>query len=106
MNPIEAVVRRVDRAQQRHNAPGFVFGIIKKFGDDNAGALVTNLAYAGFVSLFPLLLILITILGLVASADPAIRERGPGRGGRNRCRSSASSSPGACTSCGSPASSG
>jgi YihY family inner membrane protein len=75
MNPIEAVVRRVDRAQQRHNAPGFVFGIIKKFGDDNAGALVTNLAYAGFVSLFPLLLILTTILGLVASADPAIREQ-------------------------------
>jgi YihY family inner membrane protein len=75
MNPIEAVVRRVDKAQQRHNAPGFVFGIIKKFGDDNAGALVTNLAYAGFVSLFPLLLILTTILGLVASADPAIRER-------------------------------
>ena len=75
MNPIEAVVRRVDKTQQRHNAPGFVFGIIKKFGDDNAGALVTNLAYAGFVSLFPLLLILTTILGLVASADPALRER-------------------------------
>ena len=75
MNPIEAVVRRVDKTQQRHNAPGFVFGIIKKFGDDNAGVLVTNLAYAGFVSLFPLLLILTTILGLVASADPALRER-------------------------------
>ncbi|MGH3409095.1 MAG: YihY/virulence factor BrkB family protein [Streptosporangiaceae bacterium] len=75
MNPIEAVVRRVDTAQQRHNATGFVFGIIKKFGDDNAGALVTNLAYAGFVSLFPLLLILTTILGLIASADPAIREQ-------------------------------
>jgi YihY family inner membrane protein len=75
MNPIEAVVRRVDKTQQRHNATGFVFGIIKKFGDDNGGALVTNLAYAGFVSLFPLLLILVTILGLVASGDPALRQQ-------------------------------
>ena len=75
MNPIEAVVRRVDLAQQRHNATGFVFGVIKKFGDDNGGALVTNLAYAGFVSLFPLLLILTTGLGLVTSGDPALRAR-------------------------------
>jgi len=75
MNPIEAAVRRADTLQQRHNATGFVFGVIKKFGDDNGGALVTNLAYAGFVSLFPLLLILATILGLIASADPALRER-------------------------------
>jgi YihY family inner membrane protein len=75
MNPIEAVVRRADGIQQRNNATGFVFGVIKKFGDDNGGALVTNLAYAGFVSLFPLLLILATILGLIASADPALRDR-------------------------------
>ena len=75
MNPIEAVVRRADKAQQRHTPTSFVFGVIKKFGDDNGGALVTNLAYAGFVSLFPLLLILATILGLIASADPALREQ-------------------------------
>jgi YihY family inner membrane protein len=75
MNPIEAVVRRADQAQQRHNGTSFVFGVIKKYGDDNGGTLVTNLAYAGFVSLFPLLLILATILGLIASADPALRER-------------------------------
>jgi YihY family inner membrane protein len=75
MNPIEAGVRRADTFQQRHNPTGFVFGVIKKFGDDNGGALVTNLAYAGFVSLFPLLLILATVLGLIASADPALRER-------------------------------
>src|SRR5579862_1998788 len=75
MNPIEAVVRRADAIQQRYNSTGFVFGVIKKFGDDNGGALVTNLAYAGFVSLFPLLLILATILGLLASADPALRQQ-------------------------------
>jgi len=74
MNPIEAVIRRADQAQQRHTAPGFVFGVIKKFGDDNGGVLVSNLAYCGFVSLFPLLLILVTVLGLVASVDPGLRH--------------------------------
>ncbi len=74
MNPIEAVIRRADSAQQRHTAPGFVFGVIKKFGDDNGGVLVSNLAYCGFVSLFPLLLILVTVLGLLASFDPGLRQ--------------------------------
>jgi len=74
MNPIEAVVRKVDQVQQHNRIAGFVFGVIKKFGDDNGGVLVSNMAYAGFVSLFPLLLILATILGLVASSDPGIQH--------------------------------
>ncbi|HKB32125.1 MAG TPA: YihY/virulence factor BrkB family protein [Streptosporangiaceae bacterium] len=75
MNPIERLVRRVDAAQQRHKPSAFVFGVIKKYGDDNGGVLVSNLAYSGFVSLFPLLLVLVTILGLVASSDPALRHQ-------------------------------
>ena len=48
--------------------------MVKKYGDDNGGVLVSNLAYSAFVSLFPLLLILVTILGLIAAADPSFRE--------------------------------
>jgi YihY family inner membrane protein len=36
--------------------------------------LVSNLAYSGFISLFPLLLVLVTILGLVAAVNPAFRQ--------------------------------
>jgi uncharacterized BrkB/YihY/UPF0761 family membrane protein len=75
MNPIERAIRRVDAVQQRHKASAFVFGIIKKYGDDNGGVLAANLAHAGFVSLFPLLLVLVTVLGLVASGDPALRQQ-------------------------------
>ena len=75
MNPIERAIRRVDAVQQRHKVPALVFGIVKKYGDDNGGVLVSNLAYSGFVSLFPLLLVLVTLLGLVASGDPALRQR-------------------------------
>jgi YihY family inner membrane protein len=75
MNPIEKAIRRVDGVQQRHKAPAFVVGLIKKYGDDNGGVLVANLAHSGFVSLFPLLLVLVTLLGLVASNDPAVRHQ-------------------------------
>src|SRR5258707_2566275 len=74
MNPVERAIRRVDAAQQRHKASAFVFGVIKKYGDDNGGVLAASLAHSGFVSLFPLLLVLVTILGLVASGDPALRH--------------------------------
>jgi YihY family inner membrane protein len=75
MNPVERVIRRADAAQQRHVVPAFLFGVSKKFGDDNAGALVSNLAYTAFVSIFPLLLILVTILVNVAAGDPSLRNR-------------------------------
>jgi YihY family inner membrane protein len=75
MNPVEKLIRGVDAAQQRHRASAFVFGVLKKFGDDNGGALVSNLAYSGFVSVFPLLLIAVTVLVNVAAGDPALRAQ-------------------------------
>jgi hypothetical protein len=45
MNPIERTVRRVDEFQQSHTPVAFLFAVTKKFGDDNAGVLVSNLAY-------------------------------------------------------------
>jgi YihY family inner membrane protein len=74
MNPIERVIRKVDAGQRRFTPAAFVFGVVKKYGDDNGGVLVSNLAYSAFVSLFPLILILITILGLVAASNPAFRQ--------------------------------
>src|SRR6266700_2022759 len=73
MNPVERLVRRVDRWQQRHTASAFAFGVIKKYGDDNGGQLVASLSHAAFVSLFPLLLVLTTILGIVAADNQALR---------------------------------
>ncbi len=39
MNPVERAIRRVDRAQQRNPVGAFIFGVIKKYGDDNGGTL-------------------------------------------------------------------
>jgi YihY family inner membrane protein len=75
MNPVERVIRRVDAAQQRHRASAFVFGVIKKYGDDNGGVLAGNLAHSAFVSVFPLLLILVTVLVQVAASSPALQAQ-------------------------------
>jgi inner membrane protein YhjD len=75
VNPIEKVIRRIDGFQQRHVLLAFVFGVFKKFGDDSAGTLAALIAYYGFLSLFPLLLVLTTLLGLFFSHDAALQHR-------------------------------
>jgi YihY family inner membrane protein len=74
MNPVERVIRRVDTAQQRHRVSAFTFGVIKKYGDDNGGALASNLAHSAFVTVFPLLMILVTVLVAIASGAPSLRH--------------------------------
>ena len=74
MNPIERVVRKVDAFQQRSPALAFPFAVLKKFGDDRAGYLAALCAYYGFFSLFPLLFVFASVLGLVLRGDPSLRH--------------------------------
>src|SRR5579863_5734083 len=75
MNPVERAIRRVDTAQQRHRVPAFIFGVIKKYGDDNGGVLAANMAQSAFVSVFPLLLIVVTVLFQIAASSPALHDQ-------------------------------
>lgn len=68
VNPVERVLRRVDGWQQHSRVAGPVVGVIRKFGDDRGPSLSALLAYYGFLSLFPLLLVLTTILGFIGNA--------------------------------------
>lgn len=61
----------LDRRQQQAPRIGFLAAVIKKFGDDQAGQLAALIAYYGFVSLFPLLLVLVTVLGFVLQGNPS-----------------------------------
>jgi len=74
VNIVERLVRRVDAAQQRFGPAAMLFGVMKKFGDDNAGTLVANFAFSAFLCVFPLLLVLVTVLNLVLSSDPGARH--------------------------------
>ncbi len=67
-------LRALDRRQQRSPRLGFVAAVIKKFSDDQAGQLAALISYYAFVSLFPLLLVFVTILGFVLQGDPGERK--------------------------------
>ena len=47
----------------------------KKFGDDQAGNLAALIAYYAFVAIFPLLLVLVTVLDIVLKNDPALQHK-------------------------------
>jgi len=56
-------VRALDRLQRRRGLLGFPLGVMKKYSDDQAGQLAALMAWYGFFSLFPLLLVFVTLLG-------------------------------------------
>lgn len=71
---MKAVIRKVDGFLQRHPATAFPVAVFKKFGEDEAGNLAALIAYYGFFSLFPLLLVFVTILGLVLRGNPDLQQ--------------------------------
>jgi YihY family inner membrane protein len=75
MDSAQAIVHRLDMAQRRRPWLAFPFAVIKKFGDDEAGNLAALIAYYGFFSMFPLLLVFVTILGMAIKGDLALQQR-------------------------------
>jgi membrane protein len=65
----------IDRRQQQTRGVRFVAAVYKKFSDDHAGQLAALIAYYAFVSIFPLLLVFVTILGFVLEGDAGDREK-------------------------------
>jgi membrane protein len=69
------VVGRVDAYQRRHRWAGLPLAVVYKFVDDQGAYLTALITYYGFVSLFPLLLLLVTGLGFVLEGDPGLQQR-------------------------------
>jgi membrane protein len=65
----------IDHRQQQTRGLRFVAAVYKKFNEDQAGQLAALVAYYAFVSIFPLLLVFVTILGFVLEGHPADREK-------------------------------
>jgi membrane protein len=65
---------RFDDFQQRRSWLAFPLAVIKKSSDDNGGNLAALMAYFGFFSLFPLLLVFATVLGYVLHGDPGKQQ--------------------------------
>jgi membrane protein len=67
-------LQSIDRFQQRHRRLSFLIAVFKKFSDDGAGQLAALIAYYGFFSLFPLLLVFVTVLGFVLQGNPNAQD--------------------------------
>lgn len=74
MNPIEGRLQAADRFQQRHRVLAFPVAVWSKFNDDQAGNLAALISYYAFAALFPLLLILVTVLNIVLKNSPSLRD--------------------------------
>jgi membrane protein len=69
-----AVTGHLDRLQRKHRWAGFPLAVAYKYFDDFGAYLAALLTYYGFVSLFPLLLLLSTILGFVLAGDQRLQH--------------------------------
>ena len=69
-----AVTEHLDRFQRKHPWAGFPLAVAYKYFDDFGAYLAALLTYYGFVSLFPLLLLLSTILGFVLAGDQRLQH--------------------------------
>ena len=65
----------LDGYQRRHRWVGFPLAVVYKFFDDQGTYLAALITYYGFLSLFPLLLLLTSVLGFVLQGDPDLQQR-------------------------------
>jgi len=64
-----------DRFQQRRRWLGFPLAVLQKYGDDQGGYLAATITYYGFFAIFPLLLVLTTVLGFVLQGHAHLERR-------------------------------
>jgi membrane protein len=74
MSTMSAIVDSFDGYQRRHRWVGLPLAVIYKFVDDQGSYLAALITYYGFVSLFPLLLLAVTILGYVLAGDTTTQQ--------------------------------
>ena len=75
MSGIKQYLSAADQFQQRWPPLAFPVAVWSKFKDDRAGNLAALIAYYAFAALFPLLLVLVTVLNIVLKNDPGLQHR-------------------------------
>jgi YihY family inner membrane protein len=72
---VKELAEHADRVHRRHAWLAVPVAVVRKFGDDRAGHWAALVAYYGFFSLFPLLLVFVTILGFVIQGEPDLQRQ-------------------------------
>ncbi len=72
---VGAPVRWVDGYQRMHRWISFPIAVGKRFGESGAGSLAAAIAYYGFFSLFPLLMVLTSIASIALKGRTDLQEQ-------------------------------
>jgi uncharacterized BrkB/YihY/UPF0761 family membrane protein len=67
MGAVNKVMSAVDGWQRRTQWAAVPYGVMKKYGDDNANLLVVALAWYGFTAIVPMLLVVVTVFGFIGA---------------------------------------
>jgi membrane protein len=74
MQWVDRALAAADNWQRRRMATAVPVAVWKKFQDDQAGNLAALISYYGFLAVFPLLLIFVTILDITLKNNPELRD--------------------------------
>ncbi|HEX5448167.1 MAG TPA: YihY/virulence factor BrkB family protein [Candidatus Saccharimonadales bacterium] len=74
MKIVDRLISKIDQYQKSHKWAGFVYAVIKKYGDDQGGYQAALLTYYGFLSIFPLLLAATSILQIILRSYPGLQH--------------------------------
>jgi membrane protein len=74
-NPVQRLIGAIDHWQRKHRFSAFPYGVVKKYGDDESGYQAALITYYSFVSLFPLLIIALSVIDLISRNNTELRNR-------------------------------
>lgn len=74
MPSLSKILDKIDNYQQNHRWLGFGYAVVKKYGEEGGGYHAALLTYYAFLALFPLMLLLTTVSGLLLADNAAARQ--------------------------------
>lgn len=73
-NPLDKAAKHINNWQQQYAAPAIAVATLKKYGDDHGNNYAAIITFYSFLALFPLLLVMLTVLEIVLSSHTSLRD--------------------------------
>ena len=71
---VERLIDGADRFQQRHRATAVPSAVLRKYSDDQAGRLTGQISHSAFLAVFPMLLVLLTVVGIFLNGHKGLQD--------------------------------
>ncbi len=68
------LVEGVDELQQRHTVTAVPGAVVRKYSDDQAGRLAGQISHAAFLAVFPMVLVLLTVVGIFLNGHTSLQD--------------------------------